>query len=366
MKVILFIDSLASGGAQRQICVLAKLLKKRGLEVCLLTYYPNDFFGEFLAEEPSVSVYKIEWKGQINRLFKVRKFLRDHSPDVVISFLETPNVIAELSKLLLLPRFRLIVSERDHDYQTPSIKRWLLLVMLLFADAVVANSHVQANFLHQNAPWIRKAWVVTNCLDLQLFRPGELVVDGNRTNELRLVVLGRYEPQKNGIAVIEALSDYLKNRGGLPSIRFDWYGNDPHPECRQIEEMCIRIRNLKLESNFFLHEAESDVISIYNAADALCLASFHEGCANVVCEAMACGVPVIATHAGDNGLLVNDGVNGILINGFDPKAISQGLRRFSMLSPSDRMNMCRESRLRAEKMLSPERFLDEWLTVIQN
>ena len=64
-----------------------------------------------------------------------------------------------------------------------------------------------------------------------------------------------------------------------------------------------------------------------NASDALCLPSLMEGCPNVVLEAMACGIPVLASRIGGVPELVNDQKLGILFKAGDAKQIASAIER---------------------------------------
>lgn len=365
MKIVLFIDSLTSGGAQRQLCSLARLLQSDGHNVSVLVYYPLNFFESELLSNPKIPIHKIQWKGQCERFFGVRKFVCSEKPDIIISFLYVPCFLAELVRLVSPHRFKLIASERNHNTGATKRNDWIRLGFHSLSSVVVANSHVQAHWLFRHAPWLRKKiQVITNCVDLEHFKPNASKEELREGSVLNMVVVGRYEAQKNGLALIEALARYNAERGELPRIQVDWYGNDSDPASGLLVTMRERIGALNLEGLLRLHAPSEDIVSVYHEADALCLVSLHEGCANVVCEAMACGIPAIVTDAGDNKYLLGNGASGIMASGTDPTSIFDALKRFALMSFGDRIEMGRQARRRAEELLSTQRFLREWSSLL--
>ena len=76
-----------------------------------------------------------------------------------------------------------------------------------------------------------------------------------------------------------------------------------------------------------------------NACDVLCLPSLNEGLPNVALEAMACGLPVVASHVGGVPEIVRDGVNGFLVPPSDPGSLADALRR-ALTTKWDREAIC--------------------------
>ena len=102
MKIICFIDSLSSGGAQRQMVNLARGLKAKGHTVELLLYFPEfDFFRSEI-EQAEILIHEVS-KGKgfsWNVVWTLVKLYRTGKYDGLISFLDSPNLYAEIAKAI--------------------------------------------------------------------------------------------------------------------------------------------------------------------------------------------------------------------------------------------------------------------------
>lgn len=99
-----------------------------------------------------------------------------------------------------------------------------------------------------------------------------------------------------------------------------------------------------------------DVVPYYSASDVLVHAAWWEGMPNVVLEAMAMGLPVVATAVGDVPRLVTDGVSGRLVPPRVPAAFADALRRL-LADPEGQVRMGCEGRRRAEAEFSLDRMV---------
>ena len=110
MKITLLVDSLGFGGAQRQIANLAVELKAKGHEVTFLRYVKDDFYLPLLQKADIVPLTVLS-KNTVGRLKNIRKAIRSINPDILISFMSTPNFCACIASVGKHP-WKLIVSER--------------------------------------------------------------------------------------------------------------------------------------------------------------------------------------------------------------------------------------------------------------
>lgn len=164
-----------------------------------------------------------------------------------------------------------------------------------------------------------KIVTLRNGVDLELFRPLDRMAARDRWGEdgRTIVSVGGLVERKGHHLVIEALKS-------LPdaSLLIAGEGEERPALERQITALGLtgRVRLLGQVP----HES---LPSLYNAADALVLASSREGWANVLLEAMACGTPVVATDVWGTGEVVAAPEAGVLIGDRSAVAVAEGLKR---------------------------------------
>jgi glycosyltransferase involved in cell wall biosynthesis len=149
-------------------------------------------------------------------------------------------------------------------------------------------------------------------------------------------------------------------RGESPSLdlRVDWYGRppgngDPAADREAFAGVRQFIEQHALEDCVRFSPPTAAVADVYRRADAVALPSFFEGLPNVVCEAMACGRPVLMSNVADAGNLVRSGHNGFLFDPASPRDMARAMLEFAALSVAERAVMGQRSRRMAERMFDP-------------
>lgn len=354
-KIICLIESLGSGGAERQMSGLAALLKEHGYDVEVWTYYPNDFYVPTLQNAGVPHRYIAEARSKKNRIKVLRRELKKAKPDTVIAYLDTACMVACIIKALGT-KFKLIVSERNTTQRISKRER-LKFFLYRFANWIVPNSHTQAEFITTHYPNLsRKVQCITNFVDTDKFVPAKEFIPNTPP---RILTVARVMPQKNMVGYIKAVKEVV-DRGY--KLQVDWYGNsadkDYYDLCKQT------ISENKLDSVFVLHPATRNILDEYQKADIFCLPSYFEGFPNVVCEAMSCGLPILASNVCDNANIVLSGENGVL---FDPKNIEEISRVLISVLEERREELERMgklSRTRAVELFSQQTFIDNYIIII--
>jgi glycosyltransferase involved in cell wall biosynthesis len=361
MKVLLIIDHFGLGGAQRQMVELACGLKRNGHEVEMFVYFPQHDFFRPLLQEYGIAFHEYP-KGRgfsFGVLAGLISHLRKRRFDAAISYLTSPNIYAEMA-VPFARGMKLVVSERvgRHDDKSAALA-FLRRAMHTLSDAVVTNSRAHSDWLKRKWWLRRKAVCIYNGLNLERFRPENDVVEPG--GDLRLIGIGRVGPQKNILRLIAALS-ILQTKFGI-SPQVSWAGSrddgeDGRSYCRQIDDALDALPEVR--SRWHWLGVQADVPGLLRRHHALIHPSLYEGLPNAVCEALATGVPVLASDVCDHPLLVADGERGFL---FDPESthgIAAAIAKFSALTDDERRVFSLNARAYAVANLSVEKMVSAY------
>lgn len=360
MRVLCVIDSLGSGGAQRQLVGLAALLKGKGLDVGVAYYHDNHFFRSYLEEHHVGNYYIAETKNRWKKFVRFRKFIKNYSPDVVVAYLDGPAVLCCLLRLLGY-NFRLIVSERSLT-EFLNWKRRIKFWLYHYSDFIVPNSHAEERAIKKRFPGLcNKIRCITNFVDADYFLPkGDIKSSLAKKTVLKVLCVARISEEKNIPLLLKAIQALI-SQGYL--LHVDWFG---HVNDEEYYRSCLALcEELNLQDIFCFNEATKEIRNEYQKADVFCLPSLYEGFPNVICEAMTCGLPIICSNVGDNGYLVKEDKNGFLFNPHSCKEMVEAFVRFIHMSEPDKDIMSRRNREYALKNFSEENFLAQYLGLFQ-
>lgn len=226
------------------------------------------------------------------RLWRVR-------PDVLYTLTVLPNIWGRLFAGLM--RIRVVSGYRS---LMPNQHERLLSY---FSARIIANATVlKQEMIERRGIPPEQVSVVPNGVDTDFFAPG----DSTRSSEPLIVCVARLVGEKGIPTLVEA---FRHARAQIPDARLDIVGSgpvrvSPEPGVRELP-------------------ATDDVRAHLRQAWVFALASWREASPNVVLEAMACGVPVVATRVGGIPELVIDGATGLLVPPRDPAALGDALLR---------------------------------------
>lgn len=348
MKVLLLIDCLSSGGAERQMSYLAIHLKEKGYDVRLMTFYDTNCFYESDLTNAGISVEcNPKCKNIFYRIREIVNVVKIWCPNVVVAYKRGASMAACIAKGLI--KFPLIVSERNTTQFISLIER-VKFWSFSMADIVVPNSYSQAQYIKSHFPRLdKKTHVVTNMVDVDKFQPTTIC-----SNEVPIILTtARLMPQKNILTYLNAIS-IIKQRG--VRCHFDWYGNSKGtPD--YVDSVNREMAKLQIEDMITFYEPSRNVQQLYQKADIFCLPSLYEGFPNVVCEAMASGLPIVCSNVCDNPDIVENGKNGLLFNPLDPNDIAKKIIGMLQMSNVQKEAMKKANRSKIVNLCSPDAFI---------
>lgn len=170
----------------------------------------------------------------------------------------------------------------------------------------------------------RKIQAICNGVDTLIFNPDEKCLVrskyGHNDDEIIIGTVGRLDPVKNQRLLIKAFAQ-LKSK--YINITLLVIGDGP---CREDLERLVEDLDLKQKVSFL--GMRDNVPELMKLLDIFVLPSIIEGISNTILEAMATGLPVIATSVGGNPELVVDGKTGYLVPGEDIGSLEKALETY--------------------------------------
>jgi glycosyltransferase involved in cell wall biosynthesis len=317
-RVLLISPTLGAGGAERAIVTLLKNLDRSQF---VLTLAVLDMRGEVFRDElpEDVKILDLGCHRVRNALPKLALLIWRQRPDVVWSNLGHLNLALAMIRPLLPRRVRFIGSEHTvasealRSYPLPGVWRWAYRHFYPRFDSVACPSQNIRNDLvdNFNCP-AAKAVVIHKPVDIPRIRrlaaeplPKETAYEtGNQAQSLiHLVAAGRLAPEKGYDLLIQALALCAD-----PRLRLTILGEGPLRA--SLEHLA---RQYDVEGQVSFVGFQKNPYQFFARAHAFVLSSRFEGFPNVVLEALACGVPVIATPAPGGLREILDGVTGCIL-----------------------------------------------------
>ncbi len=356
-KIVLFTDCLGAGGAQRQLVGLAIMLKEKDYNVTVATYHNIDFYKKQLDDAGVRNLVIPNGSNKKTRIWAVRTFLKKERPDWVVSYQETPSLLACIAKVTGC-KFRLIVSERNTT-QAVGMNERVRFFLYRWADAIVPNSYAQENYLTSHYPWMQKKLkTITNFVDLDYFS----FIERKKRKVPEIVIAATIWSSKNTLGFIEAVKKLVDRNS---RFHVSWYGKS-NIDMDYYNESLQKIQEYGIQDYIELKDKTKQIKNVYHNADLFCLPSFYEGTPNVICEAISTGLPVACSDVCDNYIYVKPGCNGVLFDPNNPNDMANKISQLLYISSLEFEKYQKNSRQIALGKLSKDVFVDAYVKIIES
>lgn len=331
--ILYVITELFKGGAEKNLCCLAKALQGeyRLSVVCL--YGKGRIAEELGSAGVDVRCIELRRSWHFYRIRRLIKHIREFQPDILHTFLFHANIAGRYAGWragvpVVISSVR--VAERERGYHL-TVDRWtsgLVDVEVCVSEAVRRFTMEEAGIPES------KLTVIPNGIDVSEYGTGP-----SPSGAPVVTFVGRLHTQKGVDILIRAARTILRDN---PKTTFNIVGEGP--EKKALKDLAAR-EDVSERIRFTGFVA--DVGNVLAASHLLVLPSRWEGMPNAVLEAMACARPVVASNVDGCSEVVDDGKTGLLVPPEDPDALADAVLEI-LRDPERARNMGQAGRSRAE------------------
>ena len=289
-KIVVLINSLESGGAERVVSTLLNEWVKK--HDCYLILIHSEKFYEI---DSSIKIINLNEKKELSGImkflrlpilaYKLSQIIKENKFNKILSFLTRSNYINVLSNIFT--KHQTLISERampSLQYQyglNGKINKVLIKLLYHKSNLCLSNSHGNMIDLKNNFN-ISKLAYIHNPFNLDIIEKISKEKIEIEKKRFTFITVGRLDKGKNHKLIIDAIKDIDADL---------WIIGDGNLK----EELESYINEFKLNNKVYLLGKKENPFAYMYRADCFVFASNHEGFPNVLVEALTCGLPIIST-----------------------------------------------------------------------
>jgi len=324
VRITFIISSLASGGAERVMSMISNYWVDKDRQVTIITlsdkgngpFYELDkrinYF--YLGRPVGSETFFIKWPIRIAKIGKLKVAIKKSNPDIIISFIDRTNILTLFSTRGL--KVPVVVAERSDPAKHPisRFENFLRQLIYPFADKIIVQTRGAADFF--SGPLKKKLVIIPNPVSKPENFAGN---EGSLLPRPHIITIGRFSKEKRFDMLIRIFSNIAREY-----LEWNLVIIGDGPERPFLQRLC---RNLNLEKRVIFLGRQKNVYQFLRNADLFVLCSRYEGFPNALCEAMACGLPVISTDcpSGPRAVIQN-GVDGLLADNMDENDLLEKIK----------------------------------------
>ncbi len=362
MDIVFLTDSVESGargGAETQMLRIAETLHRRGWSVGIMTMLPSPGFREQVPEAdiPFTECSTVGLPGTpFPMAFRMIRQLREWRPSVLVSFNYYPDVMGRIcGRAAGVPA--ILSTLRTVHMKTPA-REWMYRLTEPLVTGTISNSQagvdymVSCKVLTPEKTSVIPNGILTGSLPAPISREEARAEFNLPPNAFLWIAVGNLREAKDYPTLLDAAercaaaSDqfHLRIAGGGEAF----------------DSMRADIAARGLADRVELLGSRMDVPRLLRAADALVLSSAWEGMPNTVMEAMASGLPVVATDVGGVKELLVEGETGFIVPPKKPGSLAERMLALMPLPEARILAMGGSGRQRILDYFDNDRVVDRW------
>jgi len=333
------IGSLEIGGAETMLCKLVEAADKKHLKHIVVSLLPLDVLQHRLVEAGArvVSLNMSRNRFAVTDILRLARLIKKCKPDLIHTWMYISDIIGGLAASLVgkIPvifsiRHGSFVGDKPRTILLAKITAWL---SHLIPERIIACSNAAAELHMQTGYAAKRLQVIPNGFTIKdnFLLQGKLRTHLGVNSSARLIgMIGRNVPAKDHNNFIAAASIVKKS---IPQAEFVLCGAG-------IDESNLpllkTISKAGLANCCHMLGNQADIDWIFADLCFLVSSSASEAFANVIGEAMACGIPCVVTDVGDSAHIV--GNTGIIVPPHDPEALAKGMIRMLQKTSAELKN----------------------------
>lgn len=300
MKIFFFTKSLSAGGAETQSSIIASGMKRKGYDVEFIVYSKRNADSRNLGRlhDSGVRVHELLWKRPVD-LWRMYRLFNDNRDGALFSFTSFPNFIGGvIAKLAGMKRIYAGVRSEDLPRVHMAMERFLDCFIVA---KTIFNSHRGRQKFIEKGFDSAKCETIPNAIErIGLSRMRQ------DSNNVHIITVGRFIESKDYYTWCKVVASVRQTYNNIEGVIIG-YGPLDQQIRGWIEEMSLSdVVEIKKGN------ADIDIASELVNADIYLTTTRREGCCNSILEAMRAGLPIVATDAGDNSVMVRSGINGFV------------------------------------------------------
>ena len=338
IKLLIFIPTLECGGAEKYVSRLCNNIDTTKFDITLAVLNNARPFYDI---NRSIEVIDLHKKRVSRSLFAIKKLIRQKQPDIVYTLVNHLNLLFAIFRRIFPRKMTIvgwessIVSINTRRAPFPKLYNWLLKRYYRRLDHIICQSaYMQHDLVANYAIPENKTTVIHNPVEITGENNSGVTANTGKGKKYKFITVARLSEEKGIDRLVSAVAQL--------SVPFRYHIIGEGDQRKILQGL---IDQLSQHDNIFLEGEKKYPYEGMEDADLALMGSWYEGFPNTLLEAGALGIPVIAFDApGGIGEIIEEGVNGLLVNNNDENAFSSNIEK-ALQMDFDR-NKIRESTIK--------------------